>query len=171
MGGKPERVLSIDDIRFSSNDQTANRIRLDFKNDDEKVVLYNSNEHARVELIRLNVNTPYVAVFDEHDKPLKDHQVSLVWPNLDNGPSAEKWSSNHEKMPARDDLSASLDFEQDTFELLFHVRLPPLSLSTFTIRKVPEAESTLNKDESTMFYFREVSEKNMKEMTDQISAK
>lgn len=158
-----ERILSVDDIRFSIDTTAPNRITLDLAKN-ETVVLYNSNSHTRVELIRLVVNTPHVSVSDRAGKTI-DHQVSLIWPNLENSPSD---SGQSDRVLAPDDLSAGLDFEVKSFELLFTVQLDPLSLRTFTIKNVPAAQ---NDESKTVFYQKELNERNVKEIREKIKQK
>ena len=130
----PSKIFSIEDVTLANDDQDRLKIKpvIDLNEvNEKKIVLYNSNVNERDEVVSFRVSTPNVEVIDSVGKVLKEVQVSLVWPNLE---GVYKHNDANQRLSA-ENVNFGADFDSNSFELLFEVNLPPLSLNTFTIRK------------------------------------
>lgn len=87
-----------------------------------KIVAFNSFAQHRQEVLKLQVNTPYVSVTDSNGNVLT-HQINPVW-NLT--------LSGHPSAPPEPQLKP-IEILPNRYELLFVAELPPLSLNVFTI--------------------------------------
>ena len=106
--------------------------------DEKKIVLFNSNLNGghRYEIVSVRVNTPHVQVFDESAQLLVENvQVSHVWPNSEGGPLYVPDTTRLPSSSPKSLLAHSLDFDANSFELLFEVNLKPLAYATYTIRR------------------------------------
>ena len=118
------------------------------------IVLYNSNAHKRVELVSFVVNAANVEVLDERSQAVRS-QLSLIWPNSE----VSRALSNSQSMAIERSRAAeaALDFDSTgRYELLFHVELAPLSLTSFTVRRSATASPTSHA--TTTLYVDEMSE-------------
>ncbi len=128
-------------------------IVLEAENDEKKVLLYNSNLNERNEIVSFRINTPHVEIVDSKGLFIENVQVSLVWPNMEGVLPYDKTS---EKIDQSNNLEFSNDFDSNSFELLFEVNLPPLSLITFTIRKKPQSAVFSHSFNNVTFYYENV---------------
>jgi hypothetical protein len=155
---KAESIFSIEDVRLAGNDEEKRSklkpiIVLEAENDEKKVLLYNSNLNERNEIVSFRINTPHVEIVDSKGLFIENVQVSLVWPNMEGVLPYDKTS---EKIDQSNNLEFSNDFDSNSFELLFEVNLPPLSLITFTIRKKPQSAVFSHSFNNVTFYYENV---------------
>lgn len=151
---KNEIVFSIEDVRLAGNDKEKQLkvkpiLKLDNEKDEKKILLYNSNLNERHEIISLRVSHPNVEVIDSKGLFVENVQVSLVWPNLEGVLPYDKTS---DRLDSNNNLLFSTQFDSNSFELLFEAVLPPLSLSTFTIRRKANNEPFKNSYNNVTFY-------------------
>lgn len=145
-------VLDIDDIRIEMDDeqittskndappQRRAKPKIELSSSSrtyQTVVIFNSLLNKRNEIVSIRVNTPNVEVIENNGgdkiKKLERVQVSLVWPNSDD--VGGRLAQNHiPDRSTKEQLEPVLDFEDDSFELLFEVDIEPLSTKSFTIR-------------------------------------
>lgn len=151
-----ELKFLLDDISLLSNreDKSKPRTQIKFSNDkieeEYKIVLYNSNLNKRKELVSFKINTPNVEVLNNDGTNLKNVQLSLVWPNMDGSGSLTS-DVTEIRIKNSADLKHGLDFDTSFYELLFEVDLKPLSFETFTIKKLVNKESYIDRLARTTF--------------------
>lgn len=128
-----EKVLDLDDVRIKTHKDEKKIQFIDLSNVEEKeIILYNSNLNERIEVVSFKVNTKNLAVYDNNKQLINDTQISFLWPNME-GVDLTEFSDI--RITSTDDLNFAFDFDQNNFELLFQVKLAPLSLTKFTIKK------------------------------------
>ena len=126
---------------------------MEAENDEKKVLLYNSNLNERNEIVSFRINTPHVEIVDSKGLFLENVQVSLVWPNME---GVLPYDKSSDKIDQSNNLAFSNDFDPNSFELLFEVNLPPLSLITYTIRKKPKTSVFSHSINNVTFYYENV---------------
>lgn len=151
---KDESLFSIEDVRLAGNDHAKQSklkpiIRLDSEKEEKKIILYNSNLNERHEIVSLRVSHPNVEVIDSKGLFVQNVQVSLVWPNMEGVLPYDKTS---ERLDSNNNLRFSTQFDTKSFELLFEVVLPPLSLNTFTIRRKAHTDAFTSSYNNVTFY-------------------
>ncbi len=169
-------IYNLDDMSILSETQAANfkpLIVFDLQQQQKvqqtkTLIIFNSNVQAkRHEIISLRVNTPNIEIFDETSKTLITNlQVSLVWPNSEGGTLSI--DNGNTRMDSASQLTHALDFEANTFEVLFEVNVKPLGFSKFTIRT--KLDSTLNLTRVD-FYQREANSEFVNKLKDDIKTK
>ena len=132
------------------------------------LIIFNSNvQSKRTEIVSLRVNTPNIEIFDETSKTLiTNKQVSLVWPNSEGG--SLSIDNGNTRMDSASQLTHALDFEANTFEVLFEVNVKPLGFSKFTIRTQFESKVNLTRVD---FYQREANVDFVNKVKDEINTK
>ncbi|XKL67754.1 hypothetical protein PGB90_003245 [Kerria lacca] len=115
----PQYRVIVPESDFESYDTVSPKVLVTISNF-RKIVVFNSFVQHRQEIMKLQVNTPYVKITDANGNVLT-HQINPVW-NL--SPSAHTSASSEVK---------PIEILQNHFELMFVVNLSPLSLNVFTI--------------------------------------
>ena len=143
--GGSSNYFNIDDVRLNQDQESneKNKIYLNFdsRSPTQKVFIFNPNINKRVEIVSLLVNSPNVEVYISDGKPVKNVQVSLVWPNMDGGHLNQ---DNLQHNSFDDEFLFARDFQKEYFELLFEVELEPLSLSSYKILKTAKKQKITN---------------------------
>lgn len=171
---KAESIFSIEDVRLAGNDDEKRKklkpvIVLETDNEKKKVLLYNSNLNERNEVVSFRINTPHVEIVDSKGLFLENVQVSLVWPNME---GVLPYDKSSEKIAEQsNNLAFSNEFDSNSFELLFEVNLPPLSLTTYTIRKKTKAEVFSHSFNNVTFYYENVKPESVEAVTKSIDEK
>jgi hypothetical protein len=88
-----------------------------------------------LEIVSLRVNTPYIEVYTKDGYLIKNVQVSLIWPLMSESSTENVLKRKKKAGP----VFNALDFDVDTFEVLFQAELKPLSISSFRILKAQGA--------------------------------
>ncbi len=128
-----KNLLNLDDVRVKAHKDEKKIQYIDFSDIQEKeIILYNSNLNERIEIVSFKVNIMNLAVYDDNEQLINDAQVSMLWPNMEGVDLSE---FNNIKISSTENLKFAFDFDQNNFELLFQVKLAPLSLTKFTIKK------------------------------------
>jgi hypothetical protein len=176
------KIYSLDDMSIMSETQTATLKPLiqfdlplstnDAAQQERKLVIFNSNLQAnRREIVSIRVNTPHIAIYDDTKKQLVDNvQVSLVWPNMEGGALSVD-TSNSARMSSASKLTHGLDFDANTFECLFEVKVKGLSFSKYTIRTNPSKASMMSNLTRVDFYQREVNAEYLENVNNEIGKK
>ena len=169
-------IYNLDDMSILSETQAANfkpLILFDLQQQQQvqqtkTLIIFNSNVQAkRNEIISLRVNTPNIEIFDETSKTLiTSKQVSLVWPNSEGG--SLSIDNGNTRMDSASQLTHALDFEANTFEVLFEVNVKPLGFSKFTIRTQLDSKVNLTRVD---FYQREANGEFVNKVKDEINTK
>ena len=150
-------MLKIDDIAASDT-----LINLNEYNPKFTLFIYNSNLNKRFEIVKLKVNDPNVEVLNSKGDILKNIQLSLIWPKMD-----DTYIHRENEFPYfyYPNMNPELEFDNRYFELLFQVEIDPLSIESFTIRKKRDSESLIDNLSETVFYkknFNPLSENNIR---------
>ena len=144
-----ENVFLLEDVRLETKKPKQSNF-IDLNDKGEKVILlYNSNINERHEIVSFKVNTPHVEVFDSTGSPLANVQVSLIWPNVEGTTLVELQT---ERLSNGKDLKFGFDFDTNAFELLFQVKLEPLALTSFTIKKSSSNQNGSKEANKVTFY-------------------
>ena len=169
-----ENVYSIDDVSLANLDEEKKRLKatITFDNtkqqEEQKIVLFNSNLNIRNEIISVRVNSPNVEVLDAENQVMKNLQISLVWPNTEGGFLD---INNNARMSLNENLGHGLDFDPVYFELLFQIELKPMSFQSYTIRKKLDDENHSNKASKVRFYQKSLNKDNVEKATTEIKKK
>lgn len=124
LGAAPSARIVIPDSDRQTYDQPTYRLALNVdKSRPRNIVVFNSHGRRKTEIVRILVSDANVRVLDSDGAVVK-HQVNPVWN-----------SSETDDQP--------LTMSKVCFELLFFAVLEPLSLTTFTVRKAPNADGHL----------------------------
>lgn len=91
-----------------------------------RVIVFNSLSQVRHDVLRIRVKTPDVRVFDSDSNPLPC-QVNPVWNFTEPKPPQE--------------AQQELKMTENVYELIFPVRLPPLTISTFRLESYSGKEA------------------------------
>ena len=83
----------------------------------------------------------------------------------------KEFDSTSEKIDFSNDLNFSTDFDSNYFELLFHVKLTPLSLTTYTIRRKLKSELFLNSFNNVTFYYENLKQESVEKAKAKINDK
>lgn len=108
-----------------------------------RIIVFNSLAQVRHDVIRIRVRTPDIRVYDSEGNPLPS-QVNPIWNFTEPKPPQE--------------AKLELKMTEDIYELLFPVRLPPLSVSTFRL------ESYSGKEGRAMVYCKNCAKSNLFEV-------
>jgi hypothetical protein len=167
---KAENIFSVDDVHLAGNnkDKKENRINLINEKDEKKILLYNSNLNERHEIVSFQINTPHIEIIDSNGLFVENVQISLLWPNME---GVKEFDSTSEKIDFSNDLNFSTDFDSNYFELLFHVKLTPLSLTTYTIRRKLKSELFLNSFNNVTFYYENLKQESVEKAKAKINDK
>jgi hypothetical protein len=168
-------TFNLDDVRINNDQESKNKyketIELTSAKPSRRILLFNSNTHKRDEVVSFRVSTTDVEVIGSDGKPLANVQVSLVWPNTDGGYLRQDRYSD--RMPSGESLAFALDFDEASYELLFAVSLPALSVNSFTIRRAAREPGNSTKDDAegyanlskVKFYYKTVVDQSVKNLT------
>lgn len=121
----PTHRVVVPESDFESYDTITPKVLVTVSQGPRKIVLFNSLGQHRTEVLKLQVDTPYVKVLDATGKPVL-HQINPIWD-----------MSSNRQLPA-----GPLDILSNRFELLFMADLEPLALHVFTISQAPAREAT-----------------------------
>lgn len=143
-------VFDIDDIRLVPEKfAPKSRKFLNLKNQQQNVLLFNSQLNKRNEIVSFRVNTANVEVLVDGSsrQPLaRDKlQISLIWPNTADEPL--DWFANR-----HNDHDDHIGFDKFHYELLFEVDIEPMSTRTYTIKS--SADSSFKSNGQVDFYLR-----------------
>ncbi|KAK7579920.1 hypothetical protein V9T40_000549 [Parthenolecanium corni] len=119
----PSHRVIVPELDFESYDAISPKVQVKVSKSLKKIVLFNSLAQHRTEVLKLEVDTPYVKVIDATGKPVL-HQINPVW-NISLTKQTNKF-----------------DILSNRFELLFVANLKPLALHVFTIAHAPIQEVT-----------------------------
>lgn len=130
-------IFSLDDVRIKTGmgqSEKAKYLDLSDSTGKKTVVLWNSNLNERFEVVSFKVNSPYVEVVDSDGNIVKNIQVSMIWPNMEDVEPDDSTFKNP-RMSSNENLQFAYDFDKEHFELLFEVKLAPLSFTKFVMRR------------------------------------
>lgn len=125
---KFDNFLLVDDTRLSHDALTTrNILSLDESeaNNEKRVYLFNSNEHKRIDIITVYVNSPFIEVFDENDNLYENYQVNFLW-----------YKQQIER--------SFLQHEENTYELLIQVEINAFELKSFKIKYKTKSKQDQN---------------------------
>ena len=88
-------------------------------------------------------------VVDSEGKVLENIQISLLWPNVE---GVDPIVSDQQRMTNTNDLRFAYDYNSNICELLFEVKVPGLSLSTFIIKKKKHEDLSKISPEVTFYH-------------------
>lgn len=160
MASKPSDhiVFSLSDDRTKPkgviNEKSSELHVLDDTNSEIKIAIFNPNLNKRLETIGLKLNTKDVEVIDSKGNKLKQVQVSLVWPTMQD--AFDNLANNS---------TAPFAALTDSYEILFEVAVESLSVQVFTIRKTQRSSQKINK--VTLYYTKRSSDEAIKKMIDE----
>ncbi|XP_035211977.1 alpha-mannosidase 2-like [Stegodyphus dumicola] len=97
------------DVYRASHTESSKKLSIVISENGRKIIVFNSLTCRRTEIIRIKVRSPQIKVFDSMGNDVPS-QINPVWKD-------------------------SLVISNSVFELVFAVRLQPLSFSTFTLAK------------------------------------
>ncbi len=170
-------MLSLDDVRIKSNINDKYEsvvITLSDANPQKTVFLWNSNLAERIEIVSFRVNTAKVQVLNSTGHALDNIQLSLIWPNMD-GSVPDESTFQSSRMTSTADLKFAFDFNRNDFELLFQVRLAPLSVTKFVIKQSSESTANLDMPDVKFYHanhqadkFESLSSSILKELSEQM---
>ncbi|XP_026465179.1 alpha-mannosidase 2-like [Ctenocephalides felis] len=100
------------DIEKESYDKLDRKVRISMSRDKRQIVMFNSLPQERSEVVIIRVNDTKIAILDDQNNEVRI-QISPVW---NTSTTLPQWTISDKE-----------------FEVSFIVRLPPLSLSTYSI--------------------------------------
>ena len=144
-------IFSLEDVRIKTDmmatSEDQNIIDLSELNSKKTIILWNSNLNERIEVVSFTINSPHVEVLDSEGKLVENIQVSIIWPNVD-GVSPDNSVFQDTQIRGTQDLKFAFNYKLEKFELLFEVKLAPLSLTKFVIRRKKSNDLLVNRAEN-----------------------
>ena len=123
-GDDKKDFLMVDDSRLV-HDTLTTRTVLDFDRVKERrVYVFNSNEHKRIEIVTIHIDTPFVELYDDKDGLMSEnYQINLLW---------SRQQADH----------VYLEHEENVYELLVQVELNPFEIKSIKIKASSQAKTS-----------------------------
>ncbi len=127
-GVNKDEFLVVDDSRLAHDALTTRNVLKLSDGKPRRVYIFNSNEHKRVDIITIHVDTPFLELYDEKDVLITDsYQVNLLW-------SKEQTDQLY------------LEHESDVFELLVQIELNAFEVGSIKIKSKSDGKAYMVKN-------------------------